>query len=598
MQTPIRFIALVLAVLSAAAAAPAGAQEQAGVTAAVRGRVEVALRPGAIGRQVRSGEPVYLGNAVSSGPDSGMQIVLLDETTFTIGPNSELVIDEFVYDPRSSAGKVGASIAKGVFRFVTGKVARENPEAMRIKLPSGTIGIRGTIAIGRVDQVGQNGQQVNRQQVILVGPGYDTDGNRRGGIDLFFDGQRITIWRPGWGSTLLGDGQWGPIEQFPPALIQEVLRLLQARGEPLGTPNADNIQNAGDSLYDGRRVVSWVNGTQQNLAWWDWLAQQCALPDRTELGGFASGIADFDQLRTVPSGQFNYNQTGVTALTPGGAAVGSYSLFLNIDFGARTVGGGDSRLTLDTPIAGGTSYLGTLPFGNSPAIFSYSNMPGVIGTGCGATQTCTTNLTASVINQNGVGTQLLHALTTLSDGGATVLGGTGLAGLSPGFTVDPVPYTDGISSYEQLRTLTSGQFHYTQSNVALNDVAQGMFIGTYDLFLNIDFGARTIGGGNSRAFINLSDLGVTGTATFPTPISFAAGGGPASFVFTSNFSSLSFGCDSGCQAQLTAQTVNQSGVVAQSLKHTLNVSDGSVPTATGSGTTSGRVPGLAPGGAP
>ncbi len=589
-QTMIRFAAAACALAAMLAGnAPAGAQEQAGVTAAVRGRVEVALRPGAIGRQVRSGEPVYLGNAVSSGPDSGMQIVLLDETTFTIGPNSELVIDEFVYDPRSSAGKVGASIAKGVFRFVTGKVARENPEAMRIKLPSGTIGIRGTIAIGRVDQVGQNGQQVNRQQVILVGPGYDTDGNRRGGIDLFFDGQRITIWRPGWGSTLLGDGQWGPIEQFPPALIQEVLRLLQARGEPLGTPNADNIQNAGDSLYDGRRVVSWVNGTQQNLAWWDWLAQQCALPDRTELGGFASGIADFDQLRTVPSGQFNYNQTGVTALTPGGAAVGSYSLFLNIDFGARTVGGGDSRLTLDTPIAGGTSYLGTLPFGNSPAIFSYSNMPGVIGTGCGATQTCTTNLTASVINQNGVGTQLLHALTTLSDGGATVLGGTGLAGLSPGFTVDPVPYTDGISSYEQLRTLTSGQFHYTQSNVALVD-GTNQPAGTYTLFLNIDFGARSVGGGNSR--VELVGTTYGDPTLFLAQQSYASGTGTAAFVFNNTFTAGS-SCSPTCATQLTATPQNQAGILARSLAHMLAVRDPTVLVLRGNGVTSGRIPGLA-----
>ncbi|MCK6449468.1 MAG: FecR family protein [Alphaproteobacteria bacterium] len=568
------------------------------MTAGVRGRVEVALRPGAIGRQVRSGEPVYLGNAVSSGPDSGMQIVLLDETTFTIGPDSELVIDEFVYDPRSSAGKVGASIAKGVFRFVTGKVARENPEAMRIKLPSGTIGIRGTIALGRVDQVEQNGLQVNRQQVILVGPGYDTDSNRRGGIDLFFDGQHITIWRPGWGSTLMGDGQWGPAEHFPPALIQEVLRLLQARGEPLGNPNADDIRNAGDSLFDGRRVVSWVNGTQQSLAWWDSLNQQASLPERTEIGGFgiSDGLADFADLRRVTSGQFNYNQAGVTALTPGGAAVGGYSLFLNIDFGARTVGGGDSRITLNTPIAGGTSYLGTLPFGNSPAIFDYSGLSGMIGTGCGSSQTCTTSLTASAINQGGVaGAQLLHALTVLSDGGAAVLGGTGFAGLSPGFTVDPVPYTDGTSSLQQLRTLSSGQFYYTQSGVPLNFTLGGAPAGSYDLFLNIDFGARTIGGGNSRAEIVVPDAGLTGTALFGTPQSFAAGAGAASFQFSSTYTG---GCAFGCQAQLSAQPQNQSGVVAQSLSHTLAVSNSGVLTATGGGTTNGRVPGFAPAGGP
>ena len=589
-----------LAALLATTDAPAQSQEQAGVTAAVRGRVEVALRSGAIGRQVRSGEPIYLGNAVTSGPDSGMQIVLMDETTFTIGPNSELTIDEFVYDPRTSAGKVAASVAKGVFRFVTGKVARENPAAMTVRMPTGVIGIRGTIALGRIDQAEQNGQMVDRQQVILVGPGYDTDANRRGGIDLVLGGQRITIWRPGYGSTLLGDGQWGPAEQFPPALVQEVLRLLQSRGDPIGTPDATNIQNAGDSLYDGRRVVSWVNGAQQDITSWDWLNQQASLPDRQELAGFqpggniADGIADFADLRTVPSGQFNYNQTGVTALTPGGAAVGSYNLFLDIDFGARSVGGGDSRVTLDTPIAGGTSYLGTLAFGNSPAIFGYSGLPGMIGTGCGATQTCATNLTASAINQNGVaGAQLLHALTVLDDGGATVLGGLGLAGRSPGLTVDPVPFTLGQSSYEQLRTLTSGQFYYTQSNVQLNELSMNLPVGTYDLFMNVNFGARTIGGGNSRVDFDVSGLMYSGTSAYPVAQSFAAGSGPASFVFNSSF--FDSGCGGLCTTQLTVQPVNQSGVVARSLGHTFTVNDSnSSALATGSGVTDGRVPGLAP----
>src|SRR5262245_55780576 len=83
----------------------ASAQEQAGVTAAVRGRVEIAAQAGAVGHLTKSGEPIFLGNAVKSDANSGMQIILLDETTFTIGPSSELVIDEFVFDPKTSIGK-------------------------------------------------------------------------------------------------------------------------------------------------------------------------------------------------------------------------------------------------------------------------------------------------------------------------------------------------------------------------------------------------------------------------------------------------------------------------------------------------------------
>ena len=55
-----------------------------------------------------------------------------------------MVIDEFVYDPDNSVRKVAVRVTKGIFRWVTGKVARKDPASMRVTLPVGTIGIRGT----------------------------------------------------------------------------------------------------------------------------------------------------------------------------------------------------------------------------------------------------------------------------------------------------------------------------------------------------------------------------------------------------------------------------------------------------------------------
>jgi len=151
---------------------------------------------------------------------------------------------------------------------------------------------------------------------------------------------------------------------------------------------------------------------------------------------------------------------------------------------------------------------------------------------------------------------------------------------------------DGLADFADLRTLSSGQFYYTQANVPLNETAMNTQIGSYNLFMNINFGTRTIGGGDSRAEINIPDFSLSGTALFATPQSFAGGSGPASFVFIEPIPSLF--CSQGCQAQLTAQTLNQAGVVAQSLSHSLNVTDGGFPIATGSGITDGRAAGTAP----
>ena len=73
-----------------------------------------------------------------------MQVLLLDETVFTIGANSDMVLDTFVYEPSTSADIISARLQKGVFRWVTGKVARKDPASMKVILPVGTIGIRGT----------------------------------------------------------------------------------------------------------------------------------------------------------------------------------------------------------------------------------------------------------------------------------------------------------------------------------------------------------------------------------------------------------------------------------------------------------------------
>ena len=91
-----------------------------------------------------------------------MQIMLLDETVFTLGSGAKLVIDEFVYDPAAESGSMTTQITKGAFRFVSGKLAKSSPKAMKVKLPSASISIRGTQVAGLV------GEELAR---LLVGPG-------------------------------------------------------------------------------------------------------------------------------------------------------------------------------------------------------------------------------------------------------------------------------------------------------------------------------------------------------------------------------------------------------------------------------------------
>ena len=80
------------------------------------------------------------------------QLLFLDGSALTIGPNSDVVLDEFVYDPNTKTGKLAFSATKGLFRLVGGKISKKS--AVIFKTPTALIGIRGGIGIITVREVG------------------------------------------------------------------------------------------------------------------------------------------------------------------------------------------------------------------------------------------------------------------------------------------------------------------------------------------------------------------------------------------------------------------------------------------------------------
>ncbi|MEY4679821.1 MAG: hypothetical protein RLZZ276_1470 [Pseudomonadota bacterium] len=246
-------LAIALASWVGAAAAPSGAQQpgdgRVGTAAAVRGAVQLAAlgpAPTSLARQVgtvvTSGSPLFLGDAIESGPGAGLQVLLADETVFTIGPDARLTIDEFVYSPAGGAGRLTATVARGAFRMISGKVAAAGPDAMRVRTPVATIGIRGTMVGG---EVGQRGETF----VVLLGPGPRAmaEGQRVGRIAVFANaappGQAVEITRAGFGTTVSAPSiAPPPPARIDQARIQQLGASLQSRGAPPPSPAAPAAQ--------------------------------------------------------------------------------------------------------------------------------------------------------------------------------------------------------------------------------------------------------------------------------------------------------------------------------------------------------------------
>lgn len=90
-----------------------------GAVAAVSGNVQLCLK----GRCSRasSGKSFYSYGTVKTGRNSRVQLLFNDETVMTIGPNTEIVIDKYIYNPFNKKGGLSARINKGTFRFVSGR---------------------------------------------------------------------------------------------------------------------------------------------------------------------------------------------------------------------------------------------------------------------------------------------------------------------------------------------------------------------------------------------------------------------------------------------------------------------------------------------
>lgn len=105
--------------------------------------------------ELGTGDPLFQGDVVETGDgDSAIRMLLADQTTFSLSSDARIALDDLTFDPQTQAGNLSVSILKGVFIFTSGQVAKTDPSQMTVKTPVATIGIRGTVVTGKLDELG------------------------------------------------------------------------------------------------------------------------------------------------------------------------------------------------------------------------------------------------------------------------------------------------------------------------------------------------------------------------------------------------------------------------------------------------------------
>ena len=146
--------------------------------------------------KLSNGSKIFFGDTVVSNNNSNAQILFLDQTILTLGEDTELTIDEFIYDPNSHDGSFVSNVKSGTVKFITGQISKKNPENLEVKFPSGTLGARGTEFIVLAENK-------NESTVVLLGPGPENSLGMIPGNLILSDGiSSVNITNPGFEASI------------------------------------------------------------------------------------------------------------------------------------------------------------------------------------------------------------------------------------------------------------------------------------------------------------------------------------------------------------------------------------------------------------
>jgi len=97
------------------------------------------------------GLEIYQNDTLRTGLDGSLGVIFRDDTLLSMGPESVLVIDEFVFAPKQGKFSIVIRMLKGTAAYLSGLISKLAPESAHFKTPTASIGIRGTKFVARVE---------------------------------------------------------------------------------------------------------------------------------------------------------------------------------------------------------------------------------------------------------------------------------------------------------------------------------------------------------------------------------------------------------------------------------------------------------------
>jgi hypothetical protein len=237
-------VSALLALAAVALIDHAAEAQQVGTAAAVNPAAQARGSGGA--RTIVIGQSIAHRERIQTTSAGSVQLLFLDKTSMTIGPNSDLAIDEYVYDPASNTGKLAATLSKGVMRFVGGQISHAGNA--QVTTPNAVVGIRGGVGIFQTGSV-------------FIGYG---QGEVRSG------GATVTLGAGDYTQTVGGGAPPTPPAPPPANFLQSVLASLQSQAGQGGGARAtagqvNNARTVATGSQTGTIATNVQNVTSQTI---------------------------------------------------------------------------------------------------------------------------------------------------------------------------------------------------------------------------------------------------------------------------------------------------------------------------------------------
>ena len=113
------------------------------------GHIKIATGAAFIVRQsatlpAKPGDAVYAIDTLKTDADGTLGMTLMDDTRLSLGPSSEVRLERYVFAPAEGGLGMVLNFVRGVAAYVSGRMAKLAPDAIRLETPAAIVGVRGT----------------------------------------------------------------------------------------------------------------------------------------------------------------------------------------------------------------------------------------------------------------------------------------------------------------------------------------------------------------------------------------------------------------------------------------------------------------------